>query len=76
MMTLARWPLRLDVRLLRGRITAIFLFVSVGIGAGAGPFLVGALNTRVFGDRRAAACLARVLLSVGSLILMHRTMSV
>lgn len=33
---------------LRGRMSAVFLFVNIGIGAGAGPIIVGALSTYVF----------------------------
>lgn len=50
---------------LRGRVTALGLFIGVGIGTGAGPTIVGAVSTLVFGDRDLAGALGAVLIIAG-----------
>ncbi|WP_395671205.1 MFS transporter [Phenylobacterium sp.] len=52
-------------RELRGRATALSLFVKIGIGAGAGPALVGAVNTFVFAEREVALSLGCVIGAAG-----------
>ena len=46
---------------LRGRMTGLALFISIGLGAGAGPFLVGAINTVFWQDSDLMSALALVL---------------
>ncbi len=46
---------------LRGRMTGLALFISIGLGAGAGPFLVGAINTVFWNDKELMSALALVL---------------
>lgn len=46
---------------LRGRVTALALFILIGVGAGGGPFAVGALNTFIWNDERLAFALALTL---------------
>jgi len=56
---------------LRGRITALSLFILIGVGAGGGPFAVGAINTLVWSDQRLGSALALTLViaSVSSALL-------
>jgi len=52
---------------LRGRVTALALFILIGVGAGGGPFAVGALNTLVWTDQRLDAALALTLVVASAL---------
>ncbi|WP_347271759.1 MFS transporter [Rhizorhabdus histidinilytica] len=52
---------------LRGRMTATFMFINVGLGAGAGPSLVGALSTYFFRPDQLALALGCVVAGAGLL---------
>jgi MFS family permease len=56
---------------MRGRVTALALFVFIGFGAGGGPFAVGAMNTLIWRDQRLESALALtvVVASVSSAML-------
>lgn len=43
---------------LRGRMTALALFILIGIGAGGGPVAVGAINTLIWRDQQLTSALA------------------
>jgi MFS family permease len=48
---------------LRGRVTALALFILIGVGAGGGPFAVGAINTLIWNDQRLGSALALILVA-------------
>ncbi len=50
---------------LRGRMTAFYLLMSIGLGAGSGPALVGAASSFVFGARFLQPSFCLVVLSLG-----------
>ncbi|MBC2669296.1 MFS transporter [Novosphingobium piscinae] len=52
---------------LRGRMTAAFLFINIGVGSGAGPTLVGFFSTYVFGAKALPSALGTV--SAGASVL-------
>ena len=52
---------------LRGRVTALALLIGIGLGAGGGPSLVGAVNTAAFGDGNLPVALGVVLVIAGVL---------
>lgn len=57
----------LTPRRLRGRVSALFLAATTLIGIGTGPFLVGLLNDRVFGEAGVGRALVAVFAVAGTL---------
>jgi MFS family permease len=57
----------LTPRRLRGRVSALFLAATTLIGIGTGPFLVGLLNDRVFGESGVGRALVAVFTVTGAL---------
>jgi len=62
---------------LRGRMTGFFMFANVGIGAGVGPTLVGAVSGHLLSSAQILSSLGSVfialsLVSVGAFAVLHR----
>jgi len=65
---------------MRGRMTGFFMFANVGIGAGAGPALVGAVSSYLLSPAQILLSLGCVLMvlsliSVGAFAILHQRLS-
>ena len=65
---------------MRGRMTGFFMFANVGIGAGAGPALVGAVSSYLLSPAQILPSLGCVLMmlsliSVGAFAILHQRLS-
>ena len=65
---------------MRGRVTGFFMFANVGIGAGSGPALVGAVSSYLLSPVQILSSLGTVfialsLVSVGAFAILHRRLS-